>query len=389
MKYLFAIFAPFLFLVSFCFPKNRKIWLYGAWFGQRYADNSKNLFEYANNVDDNIDIAHYWVYKNHNLKEEITTKGYKAVYAYSIYGIYLQLRAKVFITCVNSSDFIPFLVTPRNYMVQLYHGSPIKHIGKDSRKSGFRKFLDKIRSLTLDKYDLIVSPSELIDNVYISAFFSSKTKILRSGYPRNEMLFINDKVKHEIRNFFNNSETDKIIAYLPTHRHEGKGQSPFKTVLEQLIERNELLKKNGITIVVKPHYYERDSLKGVKSTSNVRIVYEMPFDLYNFLGSTNALITDYSSVMFDYELLGKPIFVFPFDYETYTKFDRGLYFDFDFIYKTVYNILRVQSMDNLIANMTTVNYERNNETSTASRFNVARNNYSKTIYLKIIDEVGE
>lgn len=386
MKQFSFLISPILLFISFIFPKSKRIWVYGAWFGKRYSDNSKDLFEYANSISEH-DIKHYWIYKDLSIKKEIEAKGYKAVYAYSRNGIFIQLRAKVFITCINSSDFIPFLVTPRNYFVQLGHGSPIKHIGIDSRKTKIKKLIDKFRFKTIDNYDLIISPSPVFDKVYMKAFFSKQDRLFRSGYPRNEKLFINNQTKIDIRNYFDIKEEEKIVIYLPTHRKEGKSQSPFIKILREIILKNDFLKANNIKLIVKPHFYEKNSLDLVQEASNVLIRYDIPFDLYEFLGATDILVTDYSSVMFDYELLNKKIIVFPFDFKDYKENDRGMYFKFDFIYNNVLNLEKVESIESLCESLTSAKFKPTKESMSKSVFNKPKGLYSKKIYSKILKEL--
>jgi len=387
MKILLLLLSPLLFLFSILFPKNKKIWVYGAWFGKRYSDNSKDFFEYSNSIIED-GIQHYWVYKDKNLKDEIESKGYKCVYAYAFKGILIQLRAKVFITCINSSDFVPFLITPRNYFVQLWHGSPIKHIGVNSRKNKIRKALDVIRFITIDNYSLIVSPSAVFDKVYKEAFFKKQDRIFRNGYPRNENLIINGETKIKIKDYFNVSKEEKLIIYLPTHRNEGKSKNPFIPVLKALLLKNKFLKKNKIKLIVKPHFYEKDSFKDVKETTNVLIRYDFPFDLYEFLGATDMLVTDYSSVMFDYELLNKKIIIYPFDLKSYKINDRNLYFDFNFLYKNVLNLKKVDSIDTLCESFIENKKEESLVERKKSVFNEPFGLYSENIYNKLIKELG-
>lgn len=383
MKKILLLISPILFFISLIFPKNKRIWLYGAWFGQRYSDNSKDFFEYSNKIESN-NIKHYWIYKDQKLKSKIESKGYQCIYAYSFQGILIQLRAKVFITCINSSDFVPFLITPRNYFIQLWHGSPIKHIGVDSRKSAIRKFFDIIRFKTIDNYSLIVSPSAIFDDIYKRAFYSNGDKILRSGYPRNKNLVIDKRVKKAIRSYFKVTEEEKLVAYLPTHRNEGKKKNPFIPVLNDLIKNDKVLKDKKIKVIIKPHFYEKDSLKKAKETENILIKYELPFDLYEFLGATDVLITDYSSVMFDYELLNKKILVYAFDLDKYKATDRNLYFDFSYLYENVLNVEKVDSIDHLCKSLSDNIKEPSKKSSI---FNTPLGSYSKTIYNKTIKDL--
>lgn len=389
MKYVLVLFSPLLFILSYLYPKDNNLWVYGAWFGKRYADNSKALFEYANNHG-NKEVQNVWIYKDSSLKPLIEKMGYKALHAYSFNGIKTQLQARVFITSVNSSDFLPFILSPRNVFIQLWHGSPLKHIGVDSRKSQFRKLTDTLRFRTLDCYSLVISPSGLFDEIFSLAFKTSPKKIFRSGYPRNEKLIVNKNRVDEIRKDYCIKDNEIFAAYLPTHRNEGMGENPFRKVLSDLIGHNEYLQKKGLKILVKPHYYEKDSLNDLEGSSNVLIEYDLPMDLYELLGATDKLITDYSSVMFDYEILNKEIHVFPFDLENYVLNDRSLYFSFDYIYDNLKNVQKASSLNQLLENLTKGSSKQLLTHKDRSVFNESFDvmTYSSSIYNEILKLVS-
>ena len=195
MKNLTFLFAPLIFIISFLFKKDKKIWLYGAWYGKRYSDNSRSLFEQANEIYP--EIQHIWIYKDKNVLHEIPNS-FNSIYAYSIKGFYLQLKSKVFICTLNSSDFIPFCITPRNILIQLWHGSPLKTIGIDSRLTFIRKIVDYIRFHTIDSYSMCISASDFFDNAFKSAFLLNQKQIFRANSPRNKSLFISQTRKNDI-----------------------------------------------------------------------------------------------------------------------------------------------------------------------------------------------
>lgn len=393
MKTLTFVLSPLLFLTSWLWPKNSNIWLYGAWFGKDYRDNSKALFEYAirNDLTSKYPIQHIWIYKDKKLGNFLRKKSLPCEYAYSLKGISLQLRAKVFITCVNSSDFIPFLLTPKNYFVQLWHGSPMKKIGMDSRvKNSLRFFIDKIRFKTIDRYSLIVSPAKTFDLLYASAFSASNKVIERAGYPRNDDLFISTNERASIRNSLNIPEDEILLVYMPTHRKEGadKNNSILKPEILKLQSFDEKLDEAKITIMVKPHFYEKHLLASIKDSKKVKIIYDLPVDLYRFLGATDGLITDYSSVFYDYELLKKPIFIYPFDIEDYLKNDRGMYFEFKNIYQSLNNCKKTESATELINVITdSNNYNSGCHNSKESHFNETVPSFSQKVLSLISSKV--
>ena len=351
MKYLIRILAPIIFIISYFVKKDNSIWIYGSWYGKLYKDNSKALFESANILLP--DINHVWIYKEKSLAYEIPPE-FKSIYAYSMSGLITQLKAKVFISTLNTSDFIPFFVTPRNIVVQLWHGSPLKNIGIDSRKTIVRKMLDRLRFMTLDKYTYCLSPAAIFDDKFASAFLLKKENILRSAYPRNMSLFISDQRKKQIRDSLNISEDTVLVLYLPTHRKEGNDSSVYTKSLE-LSKYDNVLHHHNIQFIIKPHFYDIDNFRLFKDSSSIKVLFDLDIDLYELLASSDALVTDYSSVFFDYELLRKPIFIFPFDLDEYIASDRGMYFDPHFIFNNLNHTLVVNSLDELVESCIALN----------------------------------
>lgn len=350
MKIIITIFSPLIFLLSILFPKKKSLWLFGAWFGNQYADNSKYLFEYVNK--NHKDINAIWVYKNKDLQSIIEEHNYKSVYAYSLKGLYLQLRSKVFVSSINSNDFIPFLITFKNYYVQLWHGSPIKNIGLDIYpQNSFQYLKNKLRFSTIDNYNLIISPSSIFDKIFSTAFSSKKDRFFRGVYPRNIGLLDTSK-KQTIKDALH-IQSKYFYMYLPTHRGEGKifnkDTHPVVNIIPSLIKYNDLLKEHDITILIKPHYYEKELFSAIESCSNIKAMFDLSgYDLYDCLAVSDGLISDYSSVVFDFEITGKPIIYFPFDIEMYKQEDRNLYFDFDFVYDNTNNSKKVESSQELV-----------------------------------------
>jgi len=383
------ILSPWMFLLAIIFPKDKKLWLFGAWFGERYGDNSKAFFEFV--VTKNQGIKAYWVYKSKSLGDSLLQQNIPCVYAYSLRGIYLQLRAKVFISSINSTDFIPFFLSFRNFYVQLWHGSPIKKVGLDMREKGtLRYFVDRLRFSLFDKYTLVISPAETFDKLYSSAFNVPLKKVHRCGYPRNEYLKITDEIKASVKSKLEIGQNQKIVIYMPTHRNEGRmgtnDENGLRANILKILDLNQAFSQLNLTVVVKPHYYDKENLEGLPNKSNIKFVYETPVDLYQLLGASDALLTDYSSVVFDYELTGHPIILWPFDLEQYLAEDRKMYFDFKDIYKKLLNSWEVNSYEELPVLLGKDGFFKK-ECVKKSLFNTPMNDYSSNIYNKIISEL--
>ena len=209
-------------------------------------------------------------------------------------------------------------VSSNNIKVQLWHGTPLKKIMNDDKL-----VIDKKKSHTLKqiftpfntiKYQYLLSSSENINNHLISAFGNKIKNIIVEGYPRNDMLFgINNK--------------EKTITFLPTHRGEGEGgiQNIFQSFDSN--EFDSFLEKRSCRLLIKPHFYDLNNIT-LETTEHINILKE-DVDLYQLLSKTDILITDYSSVYFDFLLLDRPVIFTPFDIKEYINKDRQLYYDYN------------------------------------------------------------
>lgn len=309
--FIFLINLP-LYYISCFIPKNKDVWIFGAWFGNKYADNSKALFEYVNKHDKKIKAI--WLTKDKNIIIQLQKLKLKVYHTYSLKGYYYSAIAKFTFVSTDINDINQF-VSAKSIKVQLWHGTPLKKIMHDSNKvtkNKWRHFLKRlILPISTRKYQYLLSPSEKINKKLFSAFRIEN--IIVQGYPRNDILFNNNK--------------EQIITFLPTHRGKGNGkiQNLFNSFNSTKI--NAFLKEKGYKLLIKPHYYDLQNIK-IEETKHINIV-KNDIDLYSLLSKTTILITDYSSVYFDFLLLDRPILFTPFDIKEYINKDRELYYNYD------------------------------------------------------------
>jgi len=314
-RYLVYIINLPLYYISYLLPKNKNVWIFGSWFGEKYADNSKALFEFVNKHDK--EILAVWLTQSKTVFRDLNQKGLNVYYTYSLFGYYYSAIAKFIFVSTGMHDVNRF-VSSNNIKVQLWHGTPLKKIMNDDKL-----VIDKKKSHTLKqiftpfntiKYQYLLSSSENINNHLISAFGNKIKNIIVEGYPRNDMLFgINNK--------------EKIITFLPTHRGEGKRgiQNIFQSFDSKEFDR--FLEKRSCRLLIKPHFYDLNNIT-LETTEHINILKE-DVDLYQLLSKTDILITDYSSVYFDFLLLDRPVIFTPFDIKEYINKDRQLYYDYN------------------------------------------------------------
>ncbi|WP_144018910.1 bifunctional glycosyltransferase family 2 protein/CDP-glycerol:glycerophosphate glycerophosphotransferase [Demequina sp. NBRC 110056] len=209
-----------------------------------------------------------------------------------------------------------FTKRPGQKVIQMQHGTPLKHMGVDTPgKSNERWWLLG----RCAKWDY-----ELVSNTYSREIwghaFPSAVTILDSGYPRNDVL-VNPAPASvaAARRALGIDEDKRVVLYMPTHRDNQKTMSWSidLAALEAATDENTVILTRG------HHFYGTTSralgLSRVKDVSGVREVEELYL-------AADVLITDYSSAMFDFANLGRPIIIFAADWDTYRAM-RGTYFD--------------------------------------------------------------
>jgi CDP-glycerol glycerophosphotransferase (TagB/SpsB family) len=196
--------------------------------------------------------------------------------------------------------------------------------------------------------DITVATSELSRKMFSESFGVSQESVFISGYPRNDLMLRAQKEKQSAKANIKPAldNYDKVIIWLPTFRrknngkiiHEGKRDlgNPFNIKDFNTIRFSKLLKQQNTLCIFKPHYtfkanYYDESSNGPGNLDNILVIddqwiYKQKITLYHLLACTDALITDFSSVMIDYSLLGQPIICFSSYLEEF-KQNQGLYFE--------------------------------------------------------------
>ena len=271
-------------------------------------------------------VRKIWVTRRPEIVAALRADGRECYLATSLLGLYMQSRAKVFFCTVNSRDFCFSSLTPRSTIFQLWHGLPLKKIGFDvTSRPWLKRIVDVVRASLTDKYSYVLSPAPEFDDIMQSAFRVGKERVIRSLYPRCDGLFQAGLHTEDIRSAFN-VVTPKLLFYLPTHRKEGRDPAAINALIRSIKLLAPKLEDLGITLIVKPHFYDRDNVVDEKC-GNVIITRDLPVDLYRSLSSSDGLITDYSSISLDYSAVGRPIFYFVPDIVEYISQDRESYFD--------------------------------------------------------------
>lgn len=214
----------------------------------------------------------------------------------------------------------------------------IKRVGK---RSGWKHKYSKIDEIIYNKFltgskkkykeSYWMTSSEEANKKYSDAFDVPLKQMYVTGQPKDDS-FINNKNNDLIEKIRKENPNCKIVAYLPTHRNFGEDRSIDMVNPELLKMVDNKLSENNIIMIFKPHFHEFKNYKCHDSIyKNIILATDLKkySDVYEFLPSCDALITDYSGIMLGYLTSGKPIIYFPYDLDKYKENDTGLYYDYE------------------------------------------------------------
>ena len=314
--------------LSCLFPRSRKIYIFGAWLGEQFADNPRYLFLEAQEHDD---IRPVWITKDEKVCAKVRKLGYEAYMFNSLKGIWMQLRAKYVVVCNGISD-VNHTFMGRAVFLNLWHGVPLKKVGYDDDKvknwdSKGQKLRRAIQEIPLGR-EYVVATSDFYAKIYESAFRRKPDHILTLGQPRNDVFYDKNGMFTPSHQLEKAAKGKKVVLYAPTHRQEGKIVFPLRKQFD-FEKLNDILVKQNRLFILKLHPAVR-VLQNVneKEFSNICFL-DKRLDIYPLLPFVDVLITDYSSIYYDFLLLNKGILLYPFDKERFIENSNDLAFDYD------------------------------------------------------------
>lgn len=261
---------------------------------------------------------------------------------------YYKLLSSVEIL-INDTTFYPFYTKKENqkyYMI--WHGTPLKKMGRDTKE------ILVVANVQRNFYmaDKIYFSNEYTKNIMLTAYNLENVysgEIIVGPSPRNSILF-SGKERIAIRKE-NDLKDKKVYLYMPTWRGQvseiGKENTlDTLTIIEKISENL----ADDTIMYIKLHPYEKDL--EISKFENIRTVPD-DYEIYTFLTAVDTLITDYSSVIYDFIDTGRDIILYTPDYKEYTE-ERGLYEDI--------NELPLTNIDNIEDLITLLRQEKNERT---------------------------
>ncbi len=321
---------------SLFYKRDERVVLFGSWFGKKFCDNTRFLFQYLVANKAALGLTHVvWVTHDASLQKELSQLGYEAFLMNSSQSIFFHKRAKIHIVCNSVYDIQP-KYSFGAIRVNLWHGiGAVKRFGKGSLLETRKREKHRIAYAAIDKFEktmvyrkfmnrpggwgdfYLLSPNEVSNKQFYESFGGvPSNRFVQSTYPRvhlNSVLLKKEEtVLKRVKQF------QRVILYMPTFR-QGKQDFCFSELGESL---KSLLQKEDILWVQKAH--SASNLDGAPNDENNVLSLSTDFETNLLLPYITLLITDYSSVATDARYFNKPVVFYLPDYEAYKSGDNGL-----------------------------------------------------------------
>lgn len=336
MKYLAYFICYLIYPFSFLVPRDKNKIAFGSYRGA-FNDNSKYLFLDAINRLPHKQI--YWLSISRATVNRVRSLGLPAYWTLSPRGAWLAMRAKYWFVNCYASD-IMFCLSGRAKIINLWHGVGLKCC-EFNIKSGplAKRYVDKqfIEVYTHPEVfvrpEYVIAPTPFQGVMFAQAFRLPEYKCLPLGYPRNTILtwekecvlqFVDKYEPQNTKDLINSLLTyKKAYIYMPTWRDS---QLDVFTQHFCMDELENILAEQDAIMLMKPH--PNSKVSGINPTTHIHFV-SGDIDVYGVLPFVDVLITDYSSILYDFLLMkDKQVILYLYDKEEYVN-DREFYYPFD------------------------------------------------------------
>jgi len=312
---------------------------------RKYACNPKALYEEMLANDEYRDFKFIWAVRDMQKYSYLNENRNTTIVRFESVRYFKELaKSKYWIINSKTRNFIK----PKKDQIflQTWHGTPLKKIGCDVTLSG--NSVDSVKDIykkyTLEgkKLTYMVSPSAFCSEKLISAFnlasLQKENCILELGYPRNTALFTaKEDSMNQIKKDLGIPLDKKVILYAPTFR-DNQHQVGLGFVYKLGLDFEKLKRDlgEGYVVLFRAHYFVANAFDFDKYWGFVYNVSDLD-DINDLYLVSDMLMTDYSSVFFDYANLKKPILFYMYDYDDYKNEIRDFYIDMEELPGEIYN----------------------------------------------------
>ena len=302
-------------------PKVRKQVVFGCDKGLKYSGNPRELFEH---LAQKPDWSVYWLTKSPQIAAAVNARfPGRALRGWSLKALVAGLRANWLCVSHSRYDLGVFAFLSRRRFVYLNHGVPLKTMGFE------KAYEDPAVSSAAAVFGAITCCSAFEGTLWSRAYRLPPERMWVTGMARNDRLF---SPVPGVRETLGLRPGQKVLLFAPTYRESGilSNYLPVPDLDDQALLA--LLEKHDAVLLVRPHYYEweaaRATIDRLGSSRFISADERLVPDVNDLLPHIDILITDYSSIYFDYLLLDRPIVFSCYDKDAYAR-ERGFMIDYD------------------------------------------------------------
>ena len=320
-------------------PIQENLVLYEAYWGRGAMCSPYGMFEYLLHDPAYAGLEHVWVLDNPG-EYQNTVEKYRDCpnvrFVEYMQRDYLKALSQAKYLFCNTALPRFFIKREGQVYVNTWHGIPLKQIGPDA-PGGLLDSGNAIRNFL--QTDYLISANPFLTEIYKTTYSMQGLyggTILEEGYPRLDILVrrSGDEYVQALRQLGVAIDPDrKLLLYAPTWRDDrylGGGWYAYPAALE--LEKLYAILGDRFRILIKPHYLvkiRRNDIPPKLMENGFVKVCSHSSDINALYIEADGMITDYSSTMFDYSLLNRPMFFFAYDLEAYRDHLRGFYFDLE------------------------------------------------------------
>lgn len=307
-------------------PKKNIVY-FESFHGKQFSDNPKAIYDYLKKDDTTLELV--WGVTT-GYEEIFRDKKIPHVRRFSLRWFFVMPRAKFWV--INTRTPLWLVKNRRTTYIQTWHGTPLKRIGVDIEEvniPGYTKeSYDKEFLAESSRWDYLTTSSDYTTSHFKEAF-GYKGKLVKKGFPRNDQLVSNmqhhdkmDKIKASL----GIDPHKKIVLYAPTWRETDRKTSdgyqfsidfPYEEIIKQF--------SDDMVLLVRMHYLVAKNVAFDSWPKNQVIDVSTGYDMSDLLLISDVLITDYSSCLFDFSLMNRPMLFFMPDSTQYETAIRGFY----------------------------------------------------------------
>ncbi len=318
-------------------PVKSRTVLYESNYGRGIVDNPYALFLHII-ADERFDkFQHYWVVEDMSQVDRLPDCFHDKRVHFVVHESKEYLKALA--TCkylLNNSTFLSYFAKrDEQVYINTWHGTPLKCMGYDINDGALASG-NVVRNML--SADYLLAANEIMANMYLNSYRMKgifKGRIIQEGYPRTDLSFAADRqdVLNMLALYGVEFDPEKrIILYAPTWKASGNTNTGIDAAInaEELlrVKREIELRIEGsqYQVLVKPHNYVYKLIKDMPEYTGKFVPSDI--DANEIMAAVDMLISDFSSIMFDFLALDRPILLYVPDLDEYAH-ERGLAFGLD------------------------------------------------------------